>query len=265
MSPGDDNARNGAIGTSLGSFWAVTVPCTLFIVAIVAWPVIKSQYEPRKVARLFADIFKLRLIWPISRADATDQLCYLRKLPKCKVLAVPTFAAGPQPGETGWQPVEGYYLNAPRLSPDAGKDKLLLRVDSTACPGEFRFDESNGWLFCDEVDDYDFMYYANVGSLTVSPVGEKFPLYWKRSRMVMEQEPYRFKGAFRVAHQGSERYLIWRFCDEKGQTRWDTKDISYANDFDLEAGNGGVFLRSPSSGADGPYRLKLIPVDDNEA
>ena len=196
----------------------------------------------------------------MSRADAVYQKNYLRRLPKYKVLAVPTFVAGPQAPETGSQAAGRYYLERPKLSPDTGKDELLLQVESPVYPEEFRFDERGGWLFCDGVDDYDFMYYANVGSLTIPPVGGKFPLYWKRSRVVMDKEPYRFKGAFRVEWGDSGQYLLWRFCDERGETRWDTKDISYSSDFDLEAGNGGVFVRSPGSGAGGSYRLKLIPV-----
>ena len=197
--------------------------------------------------------------WPLEKADANAQKSYLTQLPKYKVLAIPTSpVAGPQPAER-------YYLEGPNLPLDAGEDKLLLQAEGTANPGEFRFDERNGWLFCDGVDDYDFMYYAYVGSLTVPPVNEKRSLYWKRSRMVMEKEPYRFKGAFRARQQGSEKVLSWKFCNEGGLARWDTKNIVDASDFAVEAievgsGRHTLSVSGFGSGNDILYSLRLIPV-----
>ena len=216
----------------------------------------RSKYEPRQIWRLLVDIFKLRWKQPIRRADAIYQRSYLRKLPKYKVLAIRTPIAG-QPVATGSQPAERYYLEGPKLPPDAGKDELLLVAEGAGNPGVFRFDEKNGWLFCDGVDDYDYMYYAHVGSLTVPPVNDKRSLYWKRSRMVMEKEPYRFKGVFQTWLQDTEKFLSWKFCNEGGLARWDTKNIIYARDFAVEADNK-LFVRGPGSTIGILYNLKLI-------
>lgn len=190
------------------------------------------------------------------KADAKAQKSYLRELPKYRVMA--TLAnCGAE-----WQSGEGYYLKGPEFEYDVGRDELQLRIEHTAYPEEFRFDEENGRLFRDEVDEYDYMYYAHVGSPTAPPWGGRVPLSWERSRMVMERRSYRFKGAFRAIREGSEIFLSWMFCRQGGWKRWDTKDILSVSDFALEHCGQDYKLSMITPGSDDGiiYRLKLIPV-----
>ena len=237
-------------------FWAVTAPITFFIAFIALYFVLESQYELRQFGRLFVDVLKLKgWKWPITKAGANSQRNYLKRLRKYRVLAVPVGS-----GEESQSGI--YYLTRPEAVRDSGGDELPLRVENAAyAAGEFRFDEENGWLFRDEVDEFDYMYYAHVGSPTVPPGGESLPLKWKRSRMVMEKEPYRFKGAFQEEQRDPEKFLRWAFCSERG-TRWDTKDIVRASDFAVEYDGQDYMLRvrGPGSNNGNLYRLKLIPV-----
>ena len=215
--------------------------------------VLNSKYELRQFGRLFVDIFKRRWIWPIRRADAAFQKNYLKKLPKYRILAV-LAGSGPE-----LQSEKGYYLKGVRFEPNAGRDKLPLQVEYIDPPdGEFRFDEENGWLFHHEVDEYDYMYYVHVGSPTVPPVSEG--LSWKRSRMVMDEEPYRFQGAFQIEKLDSGEFLRLVFCDPKKETRWYTKDFAHAPGFSLGHDGQGLSVRAPGV-IGGDYRLKLIQVD----
>ena len=213
-----------------------------------------------------------RFEWPMARLDASRQMGYLRRLPKYRVLVVP---AAPEPER---QPLEEYYLRGAEIASDVGRDELPLRIECAAYPEEFRFDEANGWLFHDGADEYDYMYCAHVGSQTAPPVGDRFPLSWKRSRMLMEKKPYRFVGAFQAEEQDGEKFLRWKFCTEGGSARWNTRDILHVGDFTLDQdaqlsveGPRGFLLGRDdhdyghSMGTPWPnggviYRLKLIPV-----
>lgn len=190
------------------------------------------------------------------KADAKAQKSYLGELPKYRVKAAPAA------GTVEWQSEEGLYLKGPEIEYDAGRDELQLLIEYTAYPEEFRFDEENGLLLRDEVDEYDYMYYAYVGSPAAPPGGERVPLSWERSRMVMERRSYRFKGAFRAIREGSEIFLSWMFCRQGGWKRWDTKDILSASDFALEKYGQDYKLSIITPGSDDGIicRLKLIPV-----
>ena len=210
-------------------------------------------------------MFRLRWKWPITRADANFQKNYLRKLRKYRVLAVPVGPGGNS------QPDGEFYLKNPKLAPGAGEDEFPLQVENTAYPDEFRFDEKNGWLFRDDVDDYDYMYYAHTASPSVPPGGEKLSLGWKRSRMVMDKEPYRFKGAFQAERGDSGTFLEWRICGKGGngclKPRWDTKDIISVGAFTIEPGVhelklsvSGLAPPAATTGSGSLYKLKLISV-----
>lgn len=226
-------------------------------------------------------MFKLRWKWPIRKADAAFQESYLKRLPKYRVLAVPS---GPE--------ADLYYLQGLEIASDAIGYELPVRVENTAYASEFRFDEKNGLLFRDEVDNDDYMYHVHVYGPSVPPGATEFPLIWRRSRMVMEQGPYRFRGAFRVEQEGEKKYLSWEFCRKGGgiqRPRWDTKDIGHASIFTIGPEDQGreLFVRIlelpatsstsstsstpstlvapaappiPSTPAALTYRLELIPV-----
>ena len=214
-------------------FWAVTAPITFFIAFIALYFVLESQYELRQFGRLFVDVLKLKgWKWPITKAAANSQRNYLRRLRKYRVSAVPV-----EPGTGLPRPGEVYYLKAPEIEHATGRDELPVWVGHEAYPDEFRFDETNGRLFHDGVDEDDYMYYARVGSPSMLPVGQERPLSWKRSRMVMEKEPYRFKGAFEEEQKGSKKFLSWRYCNKEGKgllkPRWDTGDTRLATNFTI--------------------------------
>ena len=216
--------------------------------------VLESQYEFRQFWRLFADMFTLKG-WrqPITKADAASQKNYLKRLPKYRVLVV-SAGSGSEP-----QSGERYYLKGVKFEPNVGRDELPLQVENTAQPdGEFRFDEENGWLFHHEVDEYDYMYYAHVGSPTVPPGGGSLPLSWKRSRMVMDEEPYTFQGAFQIEKLDSGEFLRWAFCDPEKETRWYTTEFAHAPGFSL-GHDGQLSVRTPGS-PEGNFRLKLLSV-----
>ena len=196
--------------------------------------VFESQYELRQFGRLFVDMLTFKG-WkqPITKADAASQKNYLKRLPKYRVMAV---LAG---SELEPQSKEGLYLKRVAFKPNARRDELPLQVEYTAHPeGEFRFDEENGWLFRDDVDEYDYMYHVHVGSPSIPPGAEKLSLSWERSRMTMEEEPYRFKGAFQVMQELPRKFLEWRYCSKGEQgcrkPRWDTKKLTSANIFITE-------------------------------
>lgn len=188
------------------------------------------------------DVFTFkRYDWPMQRADAAFQKSYLKKLRKYRIQAVPAGdgdegSSAPTPGLLGPQP--GHYLEMPEISLNIKEENLALEFEYTAYPrGEFRFDERNGWIFLDEVDEYDYMYYAHVDSLFPPSGQDRLPLHWKRSRLVIEKESYTFIGSVRPIHTGSEVYLGWGFCEEGekrfSKPRWDTRKIARASKFSL--------------------------------
>ena len=240
--------------------------------------VLQSQYEFRQFGRLFSDVFKLKgCTWPITKADAAYQKSYLSKLRKYSVLAVPESPVSPEAQE--------YYLKVPDIASRAGRDELALQVEHTGNQGDFRFDEENGWLFHCEVDEYDYMYHLHAESPSVPPGVTELPLSWKRSRMVMEEAPYRFKGALKSKQDSSKqddskqdgikKFLCWRYYNRGGggfrKARWDTKKITDASTFVIdprvEELKISVSIDPPTAapatpGPDLRYKLKLIPVPE---
>jgi hypothetical protein len=150
------------------------------------------------------------------------------------------------------------------LKPDIPNEdgNLVLGSGTTRNCGEFLFDEKKGLLFHNSIDRYDFVYYAYVKPAPQPPYKGIPRLHWRRARMVMEDEPYKFQGFFRVQLPPKEpRVLEWVFPKERG--RWDTESTEGAGTFAKGPCNELLVLH-PSTGqepATPHYQLTLDPVD----
>lgn len=128
----------------------------------------------------------------------------------------------------------------------------------------FLFDKNNGWLFHPEVDRYKYMYHPQVNC--VFPHNKKeMPVEWGRSSKLLEREPYRFIGRFKV-HYSTQMSLQWEFSEDKekkgaGKRRWDTPSVKSANVFRIDS-SGKLFVRNPWNDPEAQeleyYRLDLV-------
>jgi hypothetical protein len=176
----------------------------------------------RKIVRsLWIFLRHLRIQPFMNRADAHAQRSYLQNLPKYKIKATTTTGEPHYLVDPKGEPIRqeqsdrcfGKSLISP-IVPPADHQKLEFRetnpADPATTPGEFRFDNTDGYLFLDRIDKHDCMYYAHV-----KPPSDGFvPLKWERIRLPFDKEPLRFKGKFKrqndnlcwVMPRGSNRF-----------------------------------------------------------
>jgi hypothetical protein len=92
--------------------------------------------------------------------------------------------------------------------------KLSFAVDQ---PGEFRFDQTNNYLFLDLVDKHDYMYFAHM-SPCIPRSGNSSEIEWRRIRLPLEREPLYFKGRFEV-----KEHDLWAVMSNNGKIMWDKR------------------------------------------
>ncbi|KAI5788996.1 hypothetical protein EDC01DRAFT_728827 [Geopyxis carbonaria] len=249
---GDKSDRNGKIDT-VKKFWLVAGVITFSIALVATFFVFQSQYEGRKVRRCIYDMFTGRgLQWPLRKPDAYSQHSYIKRLKRYRIEAVPC-------NNDPHIALKTLYLKKPDdLSLRNNKPIKLEMTENIDDAGWFPIDSNHGWLFKGQPDLYDCTYHVHGPRAPPRPdPGFSEPLEWRRSRMITEETPYRFRGRF---HKKKES-LVWKCAGgvTNQKARFDAKDENYEI-FRIDQTDKKLFVCLKDDVERDRYRLKLVKL-----